>query len=347
MTLGERAEQYLRDTEDNKEFAERRRIFRKFWEKIGKKLEKYEIKSPDDDVAIKEVRSLLHNYVRSLDFEDRLSAAWVINDFFEGFENVWRKKCQGYRSCRAQPSQPMCMIDKYMDSTEKMIFMLKYLQGGEQPSKEVQRTQKQIAEYLGTTKNTVSTIWGSLQNGLNLLGSDIKITRPSDKGNNYDNTVHPVFLALNLTEAFFLTEVLRRTFDEDARWQDVAADIAYDVRRQLSKDYCTGQMDRLHRQYYGKEDEIDFKKSPSGKAAEKGYRPEQIDEKAVWRLGSLEKLGEGRNVVVMKLKGEDEIYHGSVHYNEEEKIWSFECDDGRRIDIPPSEALEMLKIPRI
>ena len=141
------------------------------------------------------------------------------------------------------------MMDKCMGSTEKTIYLLKYLQGGEEPTAGVRRTLEEIAEDLGISANAAGSIWGPFADGINLLGSDIKITRRSSRGNNYDNTVHPVFLALNLKEAFFLTEVLRRTFDNNARWQDTAADIAYDVRRQLSKHYCIPQMERLHKHY--------------------------------------------------------------------------------------------------
>ena len=339
MILSKKADAFLRSIENDKRYAETKRLFKKFWieDKNRDLLGCCEFRSPEDE-TVRKVRGIIHKYLKSLDFNDRPSMREAINFFFDGFAEEWRS------------GQPMCMMDKCWDPTERTIFMLKYLQGGEKPAAEARRSQAEIAEYLGLSENAVGAALASLERKLNLLGSNIEIERSGCRGNNYDNTVHPVFLALNLTEAFFLTEVLRRTFDtisgEGKRWQDTAADIAYDVRRQLSENYCIGQMDRLHKQYFGDRAEVDFTKAPSGRTPKIGYRMEGIDEEEVWRLGSLEKLGYGRNVVVMKLKGEDEVYKGSVNYDEEGDVWFFECADGRRIEIPPAEALEKFKIER-
>ena len=339
MTLSKKADAFLSSIENDKRYAKEKKLFEKFWieDKNSELLGGCEIRSPEDETVGK-VRRIVHEYLKSLDFNDRPPMREAINFFFDGFAEEWRG------------GQPMCMLDKCWDATERTIFMLKYLQGGEVPAPDARRSQADIAEYLGMSENAVGAALASLERKLNLLGSNIEIERSGSRGNNYDNTVHPVFLALNLTEAFFLTEVLRRVFDsltgENKRWQDTAADIAYDVRRQLSENYCIGQMERLHKQYYRDREKVDFTKAPSGRTPKRGYRKEGIDEEEVWRLGSLEKLGYGRNVVVMKLKGEDEVYKGSVDYDEESDVWFFECTDGRRIEIPPAEALEKLKIER-
>ncbi len=244
MTLGERADRYLKSIEYPDRYKD---LFYEFWENAGRSVGNIEVGTPDDSNNITAVRDVVHKYVKSLDLDKRPPMRNAINYFFGSYVSEWNG--------RGSNRQPMCMMDKCWDPTEKTIYLLKYLQGGEEPAEEVQRTMLDIAGHFGISNTAAGSIWGSLEYGINLLGSDIKITRRSIRGNNYDNTVHPVFLALNLTEAFVLTEVLRRVFDaltgENKRWQDTAADIAYDVRRQLSENYCLGQMERLHNQYYG------------------------------------------------------------------------------------------------
>ena len=335
MTLGEKASKYLESIsypDKNKD------LFEEFWNAEGRTIGDIEVGTPEDENNITAVREVVHKYVKSLDLDKRPPMRNAINFFFGSCVSEW--------SGRGSNRQPVCMMDKCMDSTEKTIYLLKYLQGGEEPATEVQRTMQDIADHFGISNTAAGSIWGSLEYGINLLGSDIKITRRSIRGNNYDNTVHPVFLALNLTEAFFLTEVLRRVFDaltgENKRWQDTAADIAYDVRRQLSENYCTGQMERLHKQYYGDRTGVDFSKTPSGRMTKKGYRPERIDDEEVWLPEMLEKLNYcGSHAVEMKIKGDDETYTGSVHY--EKGAWYFICSDGHRKKIPPAETLEKLR----
>lgn len=340
MTLGEKANEYLNASKNSDD--DYREPFKKFWVAEGENIRNIEVGTSADESNIKTVRSAVHSYVRSLDIDDRHLMRKAINEFFKKYVKEWQ--------CDGSNRQLMCMMDKCMDSTERIIFLLKYLQGGEKPSAEVRRTLEDIAKELGISDNAAGSIWEPLEDGMNILGSDIKITRRSRRGNNYDNTVHPVFLALNLTEAFFLTEVLRRTFDtvtgENKKWQDVAADIAYDVHRQLSS-YCASQMGRLRKHYYGNCGEVNYKKAPSGRPTKKGYRPERIDKEEVWPVEMLYKLGHCcGHVVEMKLKGEDEIYTGNVCYDEDKGIWYFICSDGRVINIPPAEMLERLREAR-
>jgi DNA-binding Lrp family transcriptional regulator len=87
---------------------------------------------------------------------------------------------------------------KFMEKTERMIEILKYLH--EEP-----KTREEIAQRFGISERALSGDLSELQNGsYSFLGYNMKINlRRGD--NTYDSTIHPVFLPLNLSEVYALT----------------------------------------------------------------------------------------------------------------------------------------------
>ncbi|MFA5546209.1 MAG: hypothetical protein WDA14_11225 [Sphaerochaetaceae bacterium] len=90
-----------------------------------------------------------------------------------------------------------CQVDKIYDSTEMKVKLLKFLQGSGQGK---QRTE--IATHFNISENALADRIQELRSPHNqILGTRIKIELER-KTNLYDSTVHPLFLALNLSEVY-------------------------------------------------------------------------------------------------------------------------------------------------
>ena len=151
-----------------------------------------------------------------------------------------------------------CHVDRIYRGDEMKIKLLKYLQ---QP----RGNREKIAEHFNMSSNAINAHLGELQNGCDILGSNVKIC-PSRGTNEYDSTIHPVFLALNLSEIYTLTVALKICTKKSV-FTDTANDIADDVYRQLT-EYGKGVIDKR-----AKEAGVQFGDSKGG------YRQE-IDEKS-------------------------------------------------------------------
>jgi len=119
-----------------------------------------------------------------------------------------------------------CQLDKIYRGDEMKIKLLKFLQ---QPC----GNRENIAEHFNMSTNAINIHMSELQDGINILGSNVKIS-PKRGTNEYDSTIHPVFLALNLSEVFTLTIVLKSVTSKGV-FADIANDIADDVYRQLTE----------------------------------------------------------------------------------------------------------------
>ncbi|MGI6570034.1 MAG: HTH domain-containing protein [Caldicoprobacterales bacterium] len=89
------------------------------------------------------------------------------------------------------------------DKLKRRIEILKLLQGKEMRTGE-------IAEYFGVQERTIRSDIQSLRDGMDILGTKIKIESKHD-GNQkqyYKSTVHPIILALNSSELFALLKLL-------------------------------------------------------------------------------------------------------------------------------------------
>jgi len=194
-----------------------------------------------------ETNKMISSFIRSY-FDERENVITSINCYM----NYLKKFGLDYASDR------FCQVDKIYRGDEMKIKLLKYLQ---QP----RGNREEIAEHFNMSSNAINAHLSELQNGCDILGSNVKID-PSRGTNEYDSTIHPVFLALNLSEIFTLTVALKNCTKKSV-FADTANDIADDVYRQLT-DYGKGIIDKR-----AKEAGVRFEDSKGG------YRQE-IDEKS-------------------------------------------------------------------
>lgn len=121
--------------------------------------------------------------------------------------------------------------DEVYSAPEIEVLLLKRLQGGNAES-EYAQSREDIAEQFGFSKNTLDIYINELKKGATILGSSVQI-KLRNRSNNYDSTIHPVFLPLNLSEIYFLTAVLPSLL-KDKAYVDTAEGIANAVHSQLS-----------------------------------------------------------------------------------------------------------------
>ncbi len=138
------------------------------------------------------------------------------------------------RSKLKNGSENFIQPDKLYSGPEIDILLLKCLQGGEQ-EKEWKMTRGKIAKYFGFSENTLYNHLKDLQDGVRILGSHAQIELRR-RSNNYDSTIHPTFLPLNMSEVYFLSVAVPALMRDNAN-SSMANAIAADIYSQLS-DYA-------------------------------------------------------------------------------------------------------------
>ena len=164
------------------------------------------------------LRKTFEEYARKVSFSARIKEVREINDFCDGFFNF-----ENWKACR---------LERVFDNTEMDILLLKELQGGSDALR-YRKTQEQRAEQFGMSKNAMQMRIHALEQGKEILGHRVKIEIDGRGRTAYDNTIHPIFCALNLKEAYFLTVELRKTF-KGTPFEQLANDISADIYKQLS-----------------------------------------------------------------------------------------------------------------
>ena len=159
----------------------------------------------------KVIRSFAHQF-----FDDRENIVTSINHFMAHLKQYGL----------SYEGDLFCQVDKIYRGDEIKIKLLKYLQ-------KPRGTREKIADHFNMSSNAINNHLTELQDGCFILGSRVKIA-PSRGTNEYDSTVHPVFLALNLSEIYTLTVALK-SFTSKSVFSDTANDIADDVYRQLTE----------------------------------------------------------------------------------------------------------------
>ncbi len=97
----------------------------------------------------------------------------------------------------------LCQVDKIYDSIEFKVKLLKFLQGKKEGIR-----REEIARYFNVSEYTIGKRLLELQSTENhILGTKVKIELKR-KTNSYNSTVHPIFLALNLSEVYTLLGIL-------------------------------------------------------------------------------------------------------------------------------------------
>ena len=115
------------------------------------------------------------------------------------------------------------------DKKERQIDILKQLHA--KPM-----TKDELKDIYYISSKTLKTDLNKLENGTEFLGQDIKINleiNNRDRTIGYKSTVHPVFLALNMMEAYALTAGLKKAGIGTA-YEDVFNDLADSIYFQLS-----------------------------------------------------------------------------------------------------------------
>ena len=178
--------------------------------------------------ALTKLRKLVRRVIRSAPEDVQLEYFRQLTEFFNDadFQEIHRTASGDGNTER---DFRVCLYDKIFTRTETQIRLLKYLQGGENPVREFMRRQSEIEKEFGLSHNGLQKNLKELQDGTDILGTHVQITLQD--GNNYDYTVHPIFLALNISELYMVTATLKEALG--ARADNILADIY----RQLS-DYA-------------------------------------------------------------------------------------------------------------
>lgn len=175
-----------------------------------------------------ELQRALDAYARSISFLGRLSVCKDINQHLDAFF--------GSSFERSKP----CRLEKIFDSNEIDILLLKLLHGRNQ-DKLYDFSQADRAEQLGTSINAIQTRIHALEDGKEILGHQVQV-RTGGRGRvAYDDTIHPVFLTLNMKEVYFLTIALQQ-LSQGTPFARLAQGLSNDIYTQLS-DYAKSFID--------------------------------------------------------------------------------------------------------
>ena len=135
---------------------------------------------------------------------------------------------------------------------ERQLEIAKYLQ--------TPKTMQEIEEYFDISPRTARADLQELEDGITVLGSTICIEKKKmGKKVTYKTSVHPIFLPLNLTEAYSMTVYLEKVVKPDDPNGMVIHDIIRRMKTQLS-DYAweilykNEQQPRVNNDYLNDED---------------------------------------------------------------------------------------------
>ena len=173
------------------------------------------------------LRKAAEDFICTICFSRRLYASKSVNNFLKTLPKIGDIK--------------VCRTDKVFRGPELDILLLKHMQGG-RDSTHIVVTQQRYADEFDMTLQAIQNRIRDLQNGKEILGHHVRIKTGGRGHASYDDTVHPVFLALNLSEVYLLTIVLKKAFCE-TKFEDDAGCIANDIYQQLS-EYAKDRIDR-------------------------------------------------------------------------------------------------------
>ena len=113
---------------------------------------------------------------------------------------------------------------------ERQLEIAKYLHEPKTPA--------EIKERFNIDERTVRSDLQQLEEGIEVLGSTIRIEKEKNgRKIYYKTTVHPVFLPLNLTEAYSMTVFLEKVIDESDPNAQIIHNISERIKTQLT-DYA-------------------------------------------------------------------------------------------------------------
>lgn len=197
----------------------------------------------NDSAAINDLDILIHTYIKLLPFTERLNAIAEFNQLF-----AKGKTTCGYHLYNLRKStnrENYCRTEDLLDGVEIEILLLKRLQIGElelilNPNGDVdtgraRNTQVRLAEEFCMSHTAIIDHIKKLKYTHNLLGYELNVNL-NEKSLEYDDTtIHPIFLALNPSEAVLLTVWLKKLFEKDGgRLEQQANILADEIFNQLS-----------------------------------------------------------------------------------------------------------------
>lgn len=261
-------------------------------------------------LTVDSLRKAVEDFIRSICFSKRLYASKSVNNFFKTLPQIGDIK--------------VCRTDKAFRGPELDILLLKHMQGGKN-STHIVATQQQYADEFDMTLQAMQKRINDMQNGKEILGHQVMIETGGRGHASYDDTVHPVFLALNLSEVYLLTVALKKAFGE-TEFEDDAGCIANDIYQQLS-EYAKVRISRQ-----GETIGIAFKEGDPYLPI--GYRCEE--ENAIYFLKSGERC---------RLTIGDQCFRGRIIMDD----WTFSMltDNGEKIALPEDRAKYSLTWDRI
>ena len=158
----------------------------------------------------------------------------------------------------------------------RRLNILKMLHGKELRTAE-------ITEAYGVDDRTIRTDLETLRDGLEVMGTTVKIVEQRSGHSNlsYKSTVHPIFLALNLSEVFALLKALEQAA-QGIMTGDVYRNIFNNVYCQLS-DYAKKMLD-------GK---LELGIKSADQKVTNRLEEEMVDKSEDYKLIYLEKSGRG------------------------------------------------------
>lgn len=260
---------------------------------------------------LKALQKVISEVIKECAFEEQPNAICAINRAF-GTESLWTKA----RSGRNQSDR---IVKPQFSAIETYVRLLRDLQGGEDPTAEHVNRRCDIAEKYGISENALDGHLSALQDGQNILGSKVRIGYLRRGTNNYDSTIHPFFLALNLSEVYLLTVALKGVLADSPFAKDYQ-NILADLYRQLSS-YAKDKIDA-----FAQRDGVElFDGKPCDKY-DRGYRAEEKEDP-----GFL--LKSGRKCVIQFT---DEIPRkrvGTIHTSRSGGSFEFHDDEGAIIPL--------------
>lgn len=112
------------------------------------------------------------------------------------------------------------------DRSLRQLEILKYLHAGG-------KSRDDIAEHFDISKRQLDDDLKTLHEGIEFMGTEMKIPPLKRKENTYESPIHPVFLALNSAEIYALTIGLK-LLSENTVFQEPLSRIADHIHMQLS-----------------------------------------------------------------------------------------------------------------
>ena len=115
---------------------------------------------------------------------------------------------------------------KWTGKNDRLLKILKYLHSGK-------KSREAIANVFGISKRVLDDDLGTLKDGFEFMGTEMKIGELKREENTYTSPVHSVFLALNSAEIYAMTIGLK-LLSKDTVFQNDLGRISDHVYLQLS-----------------------------------------------------------------------------------------------------------------